>query len=52
LLVGAAVGMGIYLASWPLTIGRIAGASVGFGVPIATMAVLLLASTAFLAVRR
>lgn len=52
LLVGAAIGMGIYLAGWPLTIGRIAGASVGFGVPMATMAVLLLASTAFLAVRR
>ncbi len=52
LVVGAAAGMGIYLASWPLTIGRIAGASVDFGVPIATLAVLLLASTAFLAVRR
>ena len=51
LVVGAAVGMLIYLASWPLTRDRVHEPTMGLAVPVTVVALVFLAATAVLAYR-
>ena len=51
LAIGAAVGMLIYLASWPLTRDRVHEPTMGLAVPVAVVALVFLAATAALAHR-
>ena len=49
---GAALVMAVHLAGWPLTSGRVAGASVGPGVPPTVLALVLLGGGALFLARR
>ncbi|MBJ8344106.1 hypothetical protein [Antrihabitans sp. YC2-6] len=51
LFIGATIGTAIYLASWPLTAGRVADPAIGLAVPAATCAIVLLGVAAAVALR-
>jgi hypothetical protein len=52
LMIGAVTGMSVYLMGWPFTRARVAEPAMGAGAACGLVAVVLLAVTAFMVLRR